>query len=371
MTPVFSHRAASAAAQRGVAIITTMLMVTLATIAVTAMVTQQRLDIYRTGNRLANVQLKTLALAGERFAVQQLHLDHRNAERGDSDSFEDDWATPTPPYPIEGATISGCVVDMQGRFNLNNLVGGDGQLNTEQRDVFARLLQALDIDPVKAAAVVDWLDADANIINADGGEDDYYTQLAPPYLTANRHFASLSELKLVKGFNLPDDSEDYETLLPHISVLPVPTRINVNTATPAVLQSLAGFVDAAKADELSHWADESWSGYPKCAPFDSGADETLGVAQNTSENTANDDGFYETLDAFIAEINSERTNPDDVKFENEDLIAVQSDYFEVNVAVELDDIDLSQRSLLQRDENGIVTVLLRVRGDNLLQISGK
>ena len=68
--------------QRGVAIITVMLMVALASVAVTAMWPQQRLDIYRSSNRLVQVQARKLALAGERFAVQQLHIDRRDGDRG-------------------------------------------------------------------------------------------------------------------------------------------------------------------------------------------------------------------------------------------------------------------------------------------------
>ncbi len=353
--------------QSGVAIITVMLMVTLATITVTAMVTQQQLDIYRAGNREIDIQAKKLALGGELFAIQQLHLDRRKAERDSSDSFEDRWFGSTI-IPVEGGTISGCIVDMQGRFNLNSLVNDAGQLNVDQRDQFQRLLDALDIDRFKIAAIVDWLDADVNIVNADGAEDDYYSLRDPPYLPANRRFTSIGELKLVKGFNDPNDvdnAKDYELLLPHVSALPEVTPVNVNTATSAVIESLAAFVDASRAEDLSQWNDDSWKDYPECAePVALGS---TGAAQIQGASRE----FYEDTTDFVSEININQTNPNDPKFDNTDLITVQSNYFEVRIEVEYDEISLLQISLLHRDNDGIVTVLQRARGDNLLQISGK
>ena len=62
------HGSAARRCQRGVAIIMVMLMVALAIIAVTAMVTGQRLDMYRTANRVVQTQARKLALAGARFA---------------------------------------------------------------------------------------------------------------------------------------------------------------------------------------------------------------------------------------------------------------------------------------------------------------
>ncbi len=353
--------------QRGVAIITVMLMVTLATITVTTMVTRQRLDIYRAGNRQADLQAKKLALGGERFAIQQLHLDRRKAERSNSDSFEDRWFGSTL-VPVEGGTISGCIVDLQGRFNLNSLVDDKGALNVDQRDQFQRLLVVLDIDSLKVAAIVDWLDADSNIIDADGAEDDYYSLRDPPYLAANQRFASVSELKLVKGFNELDDDENrehYELLLPHISALPEVTPININTATPAVIESLAEFVVASKAETLSQWSGASYLEYPECA-------EPAGQDQSGAEAVAGSDKeIYESTDSFVSEINSEQTGPDDPKFANIDLITIESRYFEVRVDVELGPINIPQFSLVRRDNDGIVTVLQRARGDNLLQIGGK
>ncbi len=52
-----------------------------------------------------------------------------------------------------------------------------------------------------AECLLDWRDKD-NIERPDGAEDPYYTSLVPPYQAADRPFLLLSELLLVKGFDL-------------------------------------------------------------------------------------------------------------------------------------------------------------------------
>ena len=354
------HGSAARRCQRGVAIIMVMLMVALAIIAVTAMVTGQRLDMYRTANRVVQTQARKLALAGERFAVQQLHKDRTEAARSNTDSFEDDWAISSPPFPVHGGTVAGCVVDLQGRFNLNSLVNDEGKVNDDERQYLRRLLEALDIEPLKSSAIVDWLDRDVNIIDADGAEDDHYSLQEPPYLAANRRMHGVSELKLIKGFNTEDDVEDYEALIPHISVLPAHTTLNINTATPPLIQALADFVTSAEAETLSRWDDESWEDYPVCPEF-------TAPGSATSTSTADRDP-YENMTAFLDEINKNRTQADQSKFENTDLVSLDSQYYEVRIDIELGDSVLSQFSTLSRDDNGIVTVERRVRGDNPLQL---
>ena len=154
-------------------------------------------------------------------------------------------------------------------------------------------------------------------------------------------------------------------LLPHISALPEVTPINVNTATPAVIESLAEFVDTGRAEELSQWSDDSWNDYPECAE-----PEALD-GSGAAEITGNSREFYEDITDFVSDINTNQINPDDPKFENTDLISVQSNYFELRIEVEYGEINVQQISLLRRNSDGIVTVLQRARGDNLLQISGR
>jgi general secretion pathway protein K len=85
---------------------------------------------------------------------------------------------------VDGGTITGRLEDLQGRFNLNNLLNADGTENELARRQFERLLSAVDIDPALAGAVVDWLDPDTEMRFPTGGEDVALWR-RPAYRTAN------------------------------------------------------------------------------------------------------------------------------------------------------------------------------------------
>ena len=89
------------------------------------------------------------------------------------------------------------MVDLNGRFNLNNLVDGP-QPVASQVQRYERLLRALRLDPGIAKAVVDWIDPDF-AAGTSGAEDQRYLQSAPAYRAANRAFVHISELRLVRG----------------------------------------------------------------------------------------------------------------------------------------------------------------------------
>ncbi len=126
---------------------------------------------------------------------------------------------------------------------------GEGlQLSPQQIALarFALLLRNLDIDDAVLPAILDWLDADTDARFPNGAEDDYYSRLKPPYRTANRGFADIGELKLVRGV----DDKVFEKLRPFITILPDVTPINVNTAPLEVLMSLAPAMDRATANMI-------------------------------------------------------------------------------------------------------------------------
>jgi len=94
-------------------------------------------------------------------------------------------------------------------------------------------------------AIIDWIDDDngqAKTTIPDGAEDGYYMNLATPYRTANTPLQSVSELRLIKGF---EDNKTYEAIAPLVCAFGVPASINVNTAPEEVLNSLADNVDGA------------------------------------------------------------------------------------------------------------------------------
>ena len=112
--------------QRGVALVTALLVVSLVTVAAVAMATRQQVDVRRTANLLHGEQAYAHAVSAESWARVVLR---RDAKDNDYDVLEDEWATALPPIAVEGGLVSGRVEDRQGRFNLNNLVDSDGEVS--------------------------------------------------------------------------------------------------------------------------------------------------------------------------------------------------------------------------------------------------
>ena len=250
--------------QGGVALITAILIAALVSVVAVAMATRQTLDIRRTGNMLEVDQAYMYALGMEELAAQVLARDKKDT--GDVDSLLEDWAIPLPPTVVEGGSVAGSVEDMQGRFNLNNLVDGSNKVDPVQVKAFQAVLaqvstanEEIQISPFMANRVADWIDADLNS-SADGAEDLEYLNADIPYRTANQFMASPSEL----GAMLDMSPEDMNVLLPLVSTLPIPTTLNVNTASETVLLSLhkdmttsiaGGLVELRKENAFENKAD--------------------------------------------------------------------------------------------------------------------
>ena len=243
--------------QKGVALITALLISALVTVVAVAMASRQQLDIRRTGNMLEADQAYMYALAAETWAIQMLKQDRK---KNQIDSLDEDWAVKLPPIPVEGGVISGSIEDMQGRFNLNNLVDAQNKLDPEQVRILQSILshvsqvnEKVQLSPFVANRVADWIDPNLNAL-ADGAEDLLYLGGDPvPYRTANQPMASPSELAAVAGVSL----QDMAALLPFVSALPredgaaSATPLNVNTAPEMVLMSLHRDITPRIAAELN------------------------------------------------------------------------------------------------------------------------
>ncbi len=67
-----------------------------------------------------------------------------------------------------------------------------------------------------------------------------------PYHAANQLFQSISELRLVKGF----DAAIWNKLAPYVCALPTRTPLNINTAAAPLLQALSEELAQADAEQL-------------------------------------------------------------------------------------------------------------------------
>ena len=172
-----------------------------------------------------------------------------------TDDFTEEWATPIPPIPLEdvGGEFEGTLEDLQGRFNLNSLVtynnGGVGEVDENAVKRLERLLEVLELEPKWAKLIADWIDSDNDPGFPDGAEDPVYTNLAPPYRTANMPITRASELLALPEFG----ADRYRKLAPYVTALPADARtINLCTASPELLDAL---VEGSRQFTL---ARESW-----------------------------------------------------------------------------------------------------------------
>jgi general secretion pathway protein K len=221
--------------QRGIALITAVLIVALATILAVNVGFKGYLDQRRSGTLLALDQGFEVAVGAEAWAADILQKDKLSGSS--TDDFTEAWATPLPPIPIDGGEVSGQLEDMQGRFNLNSLVKLDnGVLKKDPEAVkrFETLLDILGLEKKWAGFIVDWIDTDIDPEFPDGAEDNVYTALTPPYRPPNMPITRASELLALAGFGL----ERYQKLEPFVTALPIGTSINVCTAPPEVLDAL-------------------------------------------------------------------------------------------------------------------------------------
>jgi general secretion pathway protein K len=301
-------------AQRGVAVITAILVVTIGTIIAVNLMWQGTLDLRRAESALAADQGLLYVQGAEAWAADILRQDL--VDSPNSDHLGEQWAIELPPLPVDGGTIAGRLEDLQARFNLNNLIGADGRENQLVRRQFERLLNSVDIDPALAGAVVDWLDYDTDLRFPTGGEDVTYSGVEPTYHTANSMITSPSELMAIAGF----DRDGYQRLAPYVTALPMGTKLNVNTASDVVLASLSDDLDIATAASL--------------------------IEQRAGADFVDID---ETFSGLV--------EPDVLQ-----TIDGVSEHFLLTATVTLGTNQMTLRSVLQRDQSGITRALFRSLG---------
>jgi general secretion pathway protein K len=230
--------------QRGTALITAILVVALATAIAASLTWDLFLDQRRAFGRVAVDRGVMYSLGAEAWAKLILRDD---AQDNQVDHPDEPWATQITPLPIEGGQIQGRIEDLNGRFNLNNLIGSAGETDPVAVEGFKRLLQALELDVRLADRMADWIDRDFEPNFPDGAEDAAYLSREPPFRAANRPVTSVSEVMLV----YPELGQSgYETLRPYIAALPRGTRININTALPEVLLTASAELGLREAERI-------------------------------------------------------------------------------------------------------------------------
>ncbi len=303
--------------QCGVALITAMLIMALLAILAANLTWDNGLDVRRTMSMLYHDEGVQAAYGAEDWTRSLLRDD---ANDSTTDHLNEIWAAEFPVLPIESDSVRGVIQgrleDLQGRFNINNLVDDNGNIDQIALEQFQRLLQVLGLDPRLAGIAADWIDPDQTAGMPDGAEDPIYSGKVPPYLAGNQALVTPSELMALDGM----DKATLDTLLPHIAAIPKaangqPSRINVNTATPAVLQSMDPNLTATDVERLL--ADRENGGFP---------DYTNDLLSFVSADYINE---------YLAETSS---------------------YFQLKVVVQIDTVRVTYYSVLYRENQGGATV---------------
>lgn len=306
------------AGQRGAALLAAMLTVTLvATIASTALWQQWRLVEVETAER-SRVQSAWILIGALDWSRLILREDGRS---GGADHLAEPWSVPLQEARLStflaadknvsqvedastdttDAFLSGYMVDMQSRLNITNLIAG---ANTDPLALrqFERLFERLGIPITELSTLTQGLQATQKPIVAGNN--------APlmPRSTDQLGWLGLAPATVAQ-------------LQPFVTVLPVLTPININTASAEVL----------------------WASFE-------GIDEA--TVQEILQTRANQ--HFRTLADVRNLVGSELPLSDNAH-------AVASAYFEVNGSLRLGNTQVNERSLVRRQGVEVVT-LWRERG---------
>lgn len=221
--------------QQGVALITVLSVLAVIATLSTATLLWQQTGLQRTEHLLHSSRALDYVDAMAVWAETILLRDQRTSE---TDTLHESWALQLPPLTLDQGIIGGHLEDMQGRFNLNNLIM-NGKFQPLEAARLERLLVAAEVDAGDAQQIThalrDWLDADQEETLPGGAEDYYYLALMPARRAADQPLLSATELLLLRGMT----PEIWQKIAPYVTALPGYQPVNVNTAPRVVLQSLS------------------------------------------------------------------------------------------------------------------------------------
>jgi len=302
--------------QRGAALLTAMIIVTLVATLAAAMVWQQWRAVQVEAAERARVQSTWILSGALDFARLILKEDLRS---GRPTALTEPWATPLAEARLSTflavdksnaddgpeAFLSGNINDAQARYNLFNLVS-TGTVDPLELATLERLCQTVGIESGVAQRIA------TGLLNSIAGKS----------AAASLQPASVDQLTW-----LGIDKASVQALQPYVILLPGATAVNVNTASQEVLAAVIKGLDLATAEHL------------------------VQVRQRTP---------FKDMATFTAEVSA--LAPLTAKLD------VRSSYFEVRGRLRLVDRVLIERTLVQRMPGGAVNVLQRERVASLEQV---
>jgi general secretion pathway protein K len=230
--------------QRGVAVITALLLTTLAITIVASLFWQQQVQVRSIENQRLQLQKQWVLRGALDWAALILRED---AKHSSADTLDEPWAVPLADTRLDqyvendrgsddvsDATLSGGITDAQARYNLTNL-SSNGIVNHTEVAAFARLLGNVKLDPSLALATAEAMSATQVSGNT-----------SPSTAQPLGLFVHMDDLLAVPGFTAPM----LGYLKDFVIFLPRATPINVNTAPAEVLAARIEGMSISEASSL-------------------------------------------------------------------------------------------------------------------------
>ena len=221
--------------QRGVALISILIVVVLLSALAFQLYTHQTMVTVQTRVALEATQMRQSLLASEALARDLLMEDWLDAESRERDDLFEPWARGQPAIQTVSGTLNYGILDLSSRLNLNAIAGHKSQ---ESMAAFTSVLNTVGVSQELVPIWRDWIDAD-DVRHlgemSQGREELDWLSNTPAFRTPNRLASDVSELRVLASI----DPTIYTELTQMVAVLPsTQLKVNVNTASAEVLNSL-------------------------------------------------------------------------------------------------------------------------------------
>ena len=190
-------------AQQGIALLTVLLVMSLALLITAGMLRSHRLALHSSAQQIHQLQLRQLSIAGETWGRQRLRdmlVDPKAVVAAGQG-----WATGTPALDSENARIEVQIEDLAGRFDMTALLG-KAPVDEVIAQRWLRLQTLLEVTPVPASTL------------------------------QGLSLSDISQLRQVPGV----DARWLTRMQPWLALLGSGGLLNINTASATLLATLEG-----------------------------------------------------------------------------------------------------------------------------------
>lgn len=243
--------------QRGIALVLTLLILTLLVVTGLEMNRAVRVEATLAENFRDLTQASYIAQSGVEVARALIQRDNPAY-----DGLDESWAqfenfALLSSGLFAGGSFGGRIMDENSRFNPNGLLDAYGNINLKKREQLERLLSLLGHPADWVETLLDWMDADDQP-RPGGAEREFYLSQKKPHPAKNGPLDSLEELLLIKGVDpsMFYGGEGKEGLKDYLTVHS-DGRINLNTAGPTMIMSLSPKIDQAMVQAVVAYRRET------------------------------------------------------------------------------------------------------------------